>query len=203
MAGKWPKIRSREISRVSSWMSIIAREVEFGRGADPQIYHAVEQADYVSIVAVTPEGRFPLVYQYRPALEGYTWELPCGTVDPGEDAAETCRRELLEETGFTTMLIKPLGNSSPCTGRLNNRIHAFFVTTGEQVGEPEPGIVVKLVTPRELARMIRAGEFVSQLHVGSLMLAELNGLIELPRLKARTQRAKVAKPAKKRKARLR
>lgn len=184
-------------------MSIIAREVEFGRDADPQIYHAVEQADYVSIVAVTPEGRFPLVYQYRPALEGYTWELPCGTVDPGEDAAETCRRELLEETGFTITSIKPLGNSSPCTGRLNNRIHAFFVTTGEQVGEPEPGIVVKLVTPRELARMIRAGEFISQLHVGSLMLAELNGLIELPRLKARAQRTQVAKPAKKRKARLR
>ena len=33
--------------------------------------------------------------------------------------------------------------------------------------------------------MIRAGEFVSQLHVGALMLAELNGLIELPRLASR------------------
>ena len=102
MAGKWPKIRSREVSKVSPWMSIMAREVEFARDAEPEIYHAVEQADYVSIVAVTPDGRFPLVHQYRPALEDYTWELPCGTVDPGEDAAETCRRELLEETGFTT-----------------------------------------------------------------------------------------------------
>jgi 8-oxo-dGTP pyrophosphatase MutT (NUDIX family) len=199
MAGKWPKIRSREISRVSPWMSIIAREVEFARDADLQIYHAVEQADYVSIVAVTPDGRFPLVHQYRPTLEAYTWELPCGTVDPGEDAAETCRRELLEETGFTTASIKPLGNSSPCTGRLNNRIHAFFVTTGEQIAEPELGITVRLVTPRELARMIRAGEFVSQLHVGSLMLAELYGLIELPKLAPR--RPRVAKAAPKRKAR--
>ena len=116
MAGKWPKIRSREVSKVSPWMSIMAREVEFARGAEPQVYHAVEQADYVSIVAVTPDGRFPLVRQYRPALEDYTWELPCGTVDPGEDAAETCRRELLEETGFTTQAIRRLGNGSPCTG---------------------------------------------------------------------------------------
>ena len=115
--------------------------------------------------------------------------------------AETCRRELLEETGFTTKSIKPLGNSSPCTGRLNNRIHAFFVATGEQIAEPEPGITLRLVTPRELARMIRAGEFVSQLHVGSLMLAELYGLIELPKLAQR--RARVAKAATKRKARVR
>ena len=111
----------------------------------------------MSIVAVTPDGRFPLVRQYRPALEDYTWELPCGTVDPGEDAAETCRRELLEETGFTTQAIRRLGNGSPCTGRLNNRIHAFHVATGEQVGEPELGITLRLVTARELARMIPRG----------------------------------------------
>lgn len=190
MAGKWPKIRSREITRVSPWMSILAREVEFARDADPQVYHAVDQADYVSIVAVTPEGRFPLVRQYRPALEDHTWELPCGTVDPGEDAAETCRRELLEETGFATQSIRRLGNGSPCTGRLNNRIHAFYVATGEQVGEPEPGITTRLVTARELARMIRAGEFVSQLHIGSLMLAELYGLIDLPRLAPRKRSAR-------------
>jgi 8-oxo-dGTP pyrophosphatase MutT (NUDIX family) len=198
MAGKWPKIRSREISKVSPWMSILAREVEFASGAELQVYHAVDQADYVSIVAVTPDGRFPLVRQYRPALEDYTWELPCGTVDPGEDAAETCRRELLEETGFATQAIRRVGNGSPCTGRLNNRIHAFYVATGEQVAEPEPGITLRLVTARELARMIRAGEFVSQLHIGSLMLAELYGLIELPRFvpRRRSSRKRTA-PRKK------
>jgi len=40
-------------------MSIIAREVEFSPGDEPQIYHAVEQADYVSIVAVTLTGNCP------------------------------------------------------------------------------------------------------------------------------------------------
>jgi len=39
---KWPRIRSRRTTAVSPWVSIIAREVEFARGAAPQTYHAVE-----------------------------------------------------------------------------------------------------------------------------------------------------------------
>src|SRR5947207_1816946 len=87
---KWPRIRSRRTTAVSPWVSIIAREVEFSRGAAPQTYHAVEQADYISIVALTPSGKIPIVRQYRPALEAFAWELPAGLVDPGEDPADGC-----------------------------------------------------------------------------------------------------------------
>jgi hypothetical protein len=44
---------------------------------------------------------------------------------------------------------------------------------------PEPGIAVSLVTASELAGMIRSGEFVSQLHLGALLLAELRSFIVL------------------------
>ena len=77
----------------------------------PQIYHAVEQADYISIVALTRDGKIPIVRQYRPAIEAFAWELPAGLVDPGEDPAEGCRRELLEETGLTARTIHRLGEN--------------------------------------------------------------------------------------------
>jgi ADP-ribose pyrophosphatase len=164
-------------------MGIIAREVEFSRDAPLEIYHAVEQADYVSIVAVTAAGKIPIVRQYRPAIEDFSWELPSGMVDAGETPIECCRRELMEETGLTVRVIRPLGENSPCTGRLNNRIYSFFVEAGERVSpfEPEPGLAVKLVSPAEIARLIRAGAFISQLHLGALLLAELHGLLALPR----------------------
>src|SRR3954451_7112198 len=97
---KWPRIRSRRTTTVSPWMSIVAREVEFSRGAAPQLYHAVKQADYISIVALTPGGKIPIVRQYRPVIETFSWELPAGLLDPGESPADACRRELLEETGL-------------------------------------------------------------------------------------------------------
>jgi ADP-ribose pyrophosphatase len=180
---KWPRIRSRHTTAVSPWVSLVAREVEFSRGQPPQIYHAIEQPDYISIVALTRAGKIPIVRQYRPALEAYSWELPAGLVDPGEDPAEGCRRELREETGFRARAVHALGENSACTGRLNNRIHNFFVEAGERANgfKPEPGISVKLVSPAELVRLIRSGVFVSQLHIGALLLAELNGFLTLPR----------------------
>ena len=87
MAEEWPKIRSRRTIAVSQWMDVIAREVEFTAGAEPQIYHAVSQLDYLAVVAVTPDGRIPIVRQYRPAVETFTWELPAGLIERGEEPA--------------------------------------------------------------------------------------------------------------------
>jgi ADP-ribose pyrophosphatase len=179
-----PRIRARRTTAISPWVSIIAREVEFSRAAPRELYHAIAQADYIAIVAVTPDNKIPIVRQYRPALEAFSWELPAGLVDGGETPLACCRRELLEETGVTARSIRALAKTSPCTGRLSNNIHSFFVEAGERVQafRPEPGVTVKFVTPAELVRLIRAGKFVSQLHIGALMLAELHGFLELPRL---------------------
>ena len=62
--------------------------------------------------------------------------------------------------------------SIPSLSRPSDRVATF---------EPEPGVTVKLVAPAEIARLIRAGDFVSQLHLGSLLLAELHGFLGLPR----------------------
>jgi 8-oxo-dGTP pyrophosphatase MutT (NUDIX family) len=179
-------------------MSIIAREVEFSRGAPVEVYHAVEQADYIAVVAVTRGGKIPIVRQYRPALEAFSWELPAGLVDPGETPIECCRRELIEETGLTARAIHPLGETVPCTGRLNNRIHSFFVEAGKRIAsfEPEAGMRVKLVSPAEIARLIQAGTFTSQLHIGALLLAELHGFLALPRTPPKRKRTRRTRRAR-------
>jgi ADP-ribose pyrophosphatase len=180
MAQDWPKITARRNIPISPWMTVVERTVEFADGAAPEIYHAVGQQDYIAIVARTPEGLIPIVRQYRPALERRTWEFPAGLVDPGEAPIETCRRELLEETGLSAKSIHPLGTLAPCTARLSNQLHSFFVDTERCMpGVPvEQGIEVRFLSPRDLGSLIRSGEFVLQLHVGALMLAALEGHLE-------------------------
>jgi ADP-ribose pyrophosphatase len=183
MTKEWPRIRSRQVLTVSPWMEIIAREVEFSPEQPVETYHAVAQQDYIAIVARTPDGRIPIVRQYRPAVEMFTWELPAGLVESGEQPAECARRELLEETGYAARTIYPLGTASPCTGRLSNRVHSFFVETMDQVSNfrPEPGMVVTAMTPTELVALINSGEFIQQMHLGALLLTQLHGLMQLPR----------------------
>ena len=127
-------------------MAIIEREVEFAPGVTAELYHAVGQQDYIAIVAMTPDGKIPIVRQYRPALERFTWELPAGLVDEGEAAAETCKRELMEETGFPAKAVHALGDYAPCTARLSNQLHSFFVETGPRAAAAQTEIGIELKT---------------------------------------------------------
>ena len=179
-APDWPKIAGRKTTRVSPWVEIIAREVEFTPGAEHQVYHAVAQQDYIAIVALTDDGRIPIVRQYRPAVEGFTWELPAGMVDKGETPEACCRRELLEETGFAAKAVHALGTYAPCTARLSHQIHSFFVEVGESAGtKTEADIELRLVTLEELTELVLDGQFTLQLHIGALLLAGMHGFVDL------------------------
>jgi ADP-ribose diphosphatase len=177
----WPKIVSRRATRLSPWVEIVERAVEFTPGAKPELYHAVSQTDYVAVVARTPEGTIPIVRQYRPALENFTWELPAGMLDQDEQPVDCCRRELLEETGFPAQTVHALGSYAPCTARLSNQIHTFFVETGPRSKQPviEAGIELKLVSLGELATLILTKEFVLQMHIGALLLAGMHGYVDI------------------------
>ncbi len=178
MADFVPRILSRREVFTTPWIRVVEKEVVLGTAGQAEKFYSIAQPDYVTAIAVTPDGRVPLVRQYRPAIEQYTWELPAGTVDAGETAEFACRRELREEAGMETLSIVPLGNFYPDTGRLTNQAHVFFMRASAQVPDftPEPGMTVDFVTPAELEKMIARGEIKHQLHLAAILVAKLSGL---------------------------
>lgn len=162
----YPRIVERKHTRVSPWVTLVEKAVQFAPDQPSHLYHCLTQADYVAVLALTPDGRIPLVRQYRPAVEDYTWELPAGTVDSGETPDVAVRRELREEAGLEIERLVYLGCFIPDTGRLQVNSHAFFArATGDIASPPaEPGLEVRLVTVPELRAMIRSLEFRHQLH---------------------------------------
>lgn len=163
---EFPKILSRTTNRVSPWVTLLEKSVQFGPDRAPESYHFLTQNPYVGMLVMTPDRRIPLIRQYRPCVEEFTWEFPAGTVDGVETPEDAARRELREETAMEAQELIYLGNCHPDTGRLAVSSHAFYGTVRPIPGaSPEPGVSVRCVDHRELKRMINAGEFRHQLHL--------------------------------------
>ena len=158
---------------LSPWTTLVEKEVVFAPGRAPDTYHAFGPFDWVVAAARTRDGRVAVVRQFRPAVEQYTWELPSGLVDPGEDAETACRRELLEETGLRAERLTYLGGLRPDSGRLALIQHAFRVEASGPTPDfvPEPGIAVEYVPPAHILDLIREGSFCQLHHIAALFLA--------------------------------
>ena len=88
----------------------------------------------VVIVAVTSEGKLLLTEQYRIPVARRVIELPAGLAgdiptQEMEDMATAARRELLEETGYEAVEMKPLMSGPPSAG-LASEIVTFFLASG-------------------------------------------------------------------------
>lgn len=170
-----PKILKRTETIISPWVRVVGKDIQFTPGTEAQTYHSLAQGDYVVVLARDRRGLIPVVRQFRPAIEVYTWEFPGGLVDPGESPESSGRREIMEEIGMQVDSIRYLGQTFPDPGRFENRFHGFYATLSEPVANfrPEPGLEVDYVTHERLLEMIRNNQFQHQLHLGVLLLTQL------------------------------
>lgn len=117
-------------------------------------------------VAVLPilDDSLALLKIYRHPVGEYTWEVPRGFIDDGENALTAALRELEEETGLqcADQDVIDLGTVLPDPGILAGRTHIFAATKCQRTKHFKPNelghMALQFFTIKEITAMAQKAE---------------------------------------------
>lgn len=136
---------------------------------------AVRHRGSVVILAKPSADTVILIHQYRPVIGRWIWELPAGSLDPGESPATAVVRECEEETGYTPQHVRRVASWYPSPGFCDELMHFYvcesLVAPTRPVHQDEDEqIKPTVVTLDALAGMIKDGRVVDMKTVVGLGL---------------------------------
>jgi ADP-ribose pyrophosphatase len=146
-----------------------------GRPLEAEI---VRHPGSVVVVPVADDGTLILVRQYRHAVGRYVWELPAGTLKPGEEPLAAAARECQEETGLIPGRLDYLGAFYPTPGYCDEIMNFYRATALRQPGsgdaeahaDEDEDIQTGTFARDQMLGMIASGEIVDLKTIGGLAL---------------------------------
>lgn len=127
------------------------------------------------IIPVPEPGHVILIRQYRHAVNRWIWEVPAGSVDPGESPEAAAIRECHEEIGQVPETVVRLGALFPTPGYCDEEM-IFFRVSGLSEGteaaavDEDEHIEARQFTLREARDMARSGEIIDMKTVVALSM---------------------------------
>jgi len=119
----------------------------------------VEHPGAACIIPMPDKDSVLLIEQWRVGPKRSLWEIPAGTLDPGEDPLACAARELEEETGLRAGKLEHLFTMYPSPGIMDEKMH-IFIATDLQPGEKNPDddeeISMKAFNFRDLRIQLKA-----------------------------------------------
>ncbi len=122
--------------------------------------HLILHPGAVAVLPVVDAEHVCLLRNFRPAAGEELWEIPAGTLEPGEPPDEAVVRELAEETGYRADRWSKLREFYPSPGILTEKMYLYAaegLTPGPQRLEADEHIEPKVVPWRDALAWARDG----------------------------------------------
>jgi ADP-ribose pyrophosphatase len=168
---KWRRVRA-EAAGSYRILDVVKVSLEDGAGKPRGDAFTVQCSDWCNVIAITPDGRLVLVWQYRFGSEEISLEIPGGVIDPGEAPEHAARRELREETGYEADGIELLLVVEPNPAIQNNRCYTFVAhgarPTGATGFDAQEELETTLFPAARIPELLDAGQVTHALVQGAL-----------------------------------
>jgi len=134
----------------------------------------IDAPDWVNVIALTPDHQLVLVNQFRFGIDAFSWEIPGGVIERGEDPVAAGLRELQEETGFAGKTARLLGSVNPNPAIMNNRCHLVLVEGAARTAalewDADEEIAVRTLPVDEVYAWAQTGRITHSLVLNGLLL---------------------------------
>jgi 8-oxo-dGTP pyrophosphatase MutT (NUDIX family) len=153
-----PEQLAREIVYQSRWVNLYKDTVRFPNGFVIDKFHLLDfEREAVAAVMENANGEviFARIPRYTTGLA--EWELPAGGMEVGEEILESAKRELLEETGYTSTDHELVYTYYPMNGQANQIFHIVFCKAGDKVQDFDPNEVseIRWFSRDEIKQLLR------------------------------------------------
>lgn len=156
---KWKVLDTEYLIR-RPWLVARRDKVQLPNGTIHPEYYILEYPTWVNVIAITRDGHFVMVQQYRHGLRDVFTELCAGVVEDGEEPLHAAQRELLEETGYGNGSWELLSVISQNPSTSTNLTYCFLATDVAPVGtqhlDETEDIAVQVLTRKEVLDMLMA-----------------------------------------------
>ena len=95
----WHVLNSEYLIR-RPWCTVRRDSVQLPTGVVVPEWYVFEFSDWVNVIAITRQGEFVMISQYRHGAKRTRDEWVAGACEQGETAEQSARREWLEEAGY-------------------------------------------------------------------------------------------------------
>lgn len=177
MIRPWRTRARRVLLERRPWLTIGEEDVELPDGRLIRDFPWIAEREFAIVVALTRHDEVILTRSYKHGVRAVALSCPAGYLEDREGALAAARRELREETGYTSEGWTALGRFTVDGNYGVSTMHAFLARDADKIGEPASGDleeieVVVLPWADALARLA-AGEVRQLSSAGALALAAI------------------------------
>ena len=183
---EWEEIEMEHIVR-DQWIDFRKSTYRYPDGRVFSPYYSYSRRDYTVIVATDEEGNYICVRQFRQGIKEVTTEFPAGGIERtdgkeygNKDAAETAldcaKRELEEETGYSSDEWTHLITVPSAATMADNYAYIYRAKncrrTHEQHTDSTEFLHMGKYSADEIEELIATGRFQQAMHIMAWLLAQ-------------------------------